>query len=161
MPGVKGKSGPRPLPKLLKELKGTYREDQDNLNAPEPPILKRAPKCPDHLTGEARKTWNRLGKQLQTMGLLSNVDLDALEGYCVVSERWREAEEKLRQYGMMLSKDGMLFPSPYLKVAEESLKQLKSWMIEFGITPASRSRVSVEKKPETKVGDQYFEIGSS
>ena len=157
MPGVKGKSGRKAKPRAVKELAGTFRADRHNANEPTLPALETGPPCPGHLTGEAESTWVRLAELLTTMGVLTEADLHALEAYCVTYARWHDAEAQLRQYGVMLFKDGSLFPSPYLRIAEDSLKQLRSWMTEFGITPSSRSRVKVEKKaPVAPGGRDWF-----
>ena len=146
MAGVKGKSGPRYKPTRLKELSGTLRADRVNPNEATLPALDKAPRCPSHIQGEARKTWQRVGRLLTDMGVLTAADLDALEAYVVVHTRWRDAETQLGTYGVMLTRDGQLFPSPYLRIAEDGLKQIRAWMTEFGITPSSRSRVSAVKK---------------
>ena len=146
MPGTKGKSGPKPKPDAVKALAGTLRAGRVNDAQPSLPALVTAPRCPSHLKGEARKVWGKVGKLLANMGVLTEADLHALEAYCVVFARWQDAEAQLGTYGVMLSRDGQLFPSPYLRIAEDCLKQMRAWMTEFGITPSSRSRVKVEKK---------------
>ena len=146
MSGVKGKSGPRYKPTQSKQLAGTLRPDRVNPNEPVGPVLDKMPPCPSHLKGEARKTWSKVGRALIDMGVLTWVDLHGLAAYCVVHARWKEVETQLQTYGVMLSKDGSLFPSPYLKIAEDCLKQMRAWMTEFGITPSSRSRVTAQKK---------------
>lgn len=154
MAGVKGKSGRKAKPKALKELAGTFRADQHNPNEPTLPVLRKAPRCPSHLKGETRKTWQRVGRLLANMGVLTAADLDALEAYCVVFARWQNAEVNLVTYGVMLTKDGIFFPSPYLRIAEDCLKQMRAWMNEFGITPSSRSRVKVEKREPSKLDSE-------
>jgi P27 family predicted phage terminase small subunit len=96
--------------------------------------------------GEGKKAWVRVGRVLLDMGVLTGADLHALEAYCTVYARWKDAEAHLQQNGVMLSNAGKLFPSPYLKIAEDNSKAMRAWMTEFGITPSSRSRVSVERK---------------
>ena len=81
-------------------------------------------------------------------------DCMGLEAYCTVYARWREAERQLNQSGLTILKDnGDSAPSPYVKIAEDSLKQLRAWASEFGLSPASRSRVSVAKKPTSVLDD--------
>ena len=157
MAGVKGRSGGKAKPRAAKELAGTFRKDRHNLNEPTLPVYEKAPGPPTHLTGDARKAWHRVAEILTTMGVLTEADLQALEAYCVVVARWQDAEAQLKQYGVMLTKGGSLFPSPYLRIAEDCLKQMRAWMNEFGITPSSRSRVKVEKKePVTPGGRDWF-----
>ena len=141
MSGAKGKSGREAKPKVLKELAGRFRIDRHNLDEPTRPALERAPRCPSHIKGEARKTWQRVGQLLAEMGVLTEADLHALEAYCVVYARWPDAEAHAVEFGEMLSRDGQLIPSPYLRIAEDGLKQMRAWMNEFRFTPGSRSRV--------------------
>ena len=154
MSGVKGKSGPRYKPTQVKQLAGTLRPDRVNPNEPVGPVLGKMPPCPSHLNGEARKTWSKFGRALIEMGVLTWVDLHGLAAYCVVHARWLEVETQLQTYGVMLSQDGRLFPSPYLKIAEDCLKQMRAWMTEFGITPSSRSRVTAQKRESADLGER-------
>jgi len=157
MAGVKGRSGGKAKPRAAKELSGTFRSDRHNTDEPEVAAYETAPRCPVGLKGEATKVWPRMAKLLTLMGVLTASDLDALEAYCVVYARWKDAEANLAQYGVMMTKEGSFFPSPYLRIAEDCLKQLRAWMNEFGITPSSRSRVKVEKKePVTPGGRDWF-----
>ena len=89
------------------------------------------------------------------------MDLHALEAYCVVFARWHDAESQLHTYGVMLSRDGQLFPSPYLRIAEDALKQIRAWMTEFGITPSSRSRVSAVKRERVLDPDERDWFGDA
>ena len=154
MSGVKGKSGPRYKPTQAKQMAGTLRPDRVNPNEPVGPVLGKMPPCPSHLNGEAQKTWSRVGRALIDMGVLTWVDLQGLAAYCVVYARWQDVETQLQTYGVMLSEDGRLFPSPYLKIAEDCLKQMRAWMTEFGITPSSRSRVTAQNKETAKLGEE-------
>ena len=160
MSGVPGESGRKPLPKATKELAGTYRADQHNPNEPNLPALENTPRCPAHLNGEAKKAWHRTGKVLVSMGVLTEADLNGLEAYCSVYGRWKDAEAHLGQAGLTTlgGQTGMVVvPSPYLKIVEDSLKQMKGWMVEFGLTPSSRSRVKVEKREPLKSdGEDWF-----
>lgn len=159
MSGQKGRSGGHNRkPTVLKELAGTLKPGRVNHEEPDLPALAQAPRCPVHLKGEVRKTWQKVGRLLAKMGVLTEADLHALEAYCVIFARWQDAEANLITYGVMLSDAGKLFPSPYLRVAEDCLKQMRAWMTEFGITPSSRSRVKVEKKAPASLneGEDWF-----
>ena len=158
MSGVRGRSGRKALPRATKELTGTFRKDQHNETEPILDALVAAPRCPSHLKGEAQKTWREMAKLLTAMGVLTAVDLHALEALCVVYARWVEAEVKLEEYGTMLSNAGRIYPSPYLRIADNSAKEMRAWMNEFGVTPSSRSRVRVDKKPEKKDQENWFGI---
>ncbi len=108
---------------------------------PEP----RLPVCPPHLQGEARKEWSRLGRKLREFGLVTEIDKAALALYCQAWSRWIEAEDALRNYGVVLkSPSGFPIQSPYLAIANRAMEQMTRLLTEFGMTPSSRSRVTMQ-----------------
>jgi P27 family predicted phage terminase small subunit len=133
--------GRRPKPTRLKVIAGN--PGKRPLNAHEPRPEPRAPKCPSHLTGKARAEWRRMSKHLFDLGLLTDIDRAALAGYCQAYGRWVEAEEALAKHGIVVrSPSGFPMASPFLAIANKALEQMHRFGIEFGLTPASRSRVS-------------------
>lgn len=135
-----GGGGRKPIPTALKLLAGNPGKRQ--LNEREPRPVRQAPKCPKHLTGEARAEWRRAAKQLLDVGVLTTIDRTALAMYCQAWARWLEAEEALRQYGVMVkSPSGFPMQSPYLAVANKAMEQMQRLLTEFGMTPASRTKV--------------------
>jgi P27 family predicted phage terminase small subunit len=104
----------------------------------------RLPVCPPHLQGEARKEWRRLGKKLVACGLLTEIDGTALALYCQAWARWTEAEANLLRYGTVIkAPSGYPMASPYLSIANTAMTQMTRLLVEFGMTPSSRSRVAV------------------
>ena len=85
-----------------------------------------------------------MGKRLLALGLMTEIDKAALSAYCTAWARHVEAEQALQQYGMVLvSKDGgVAYQSPYLSIANKALEQMMKCLVEFGMSPSSRSRVS-------------------
>ena len=104
---------------------------------------------------EACRAWHRLLKELNKVGLVSKLDGDALTLYCQTWSHWIEAEAKLREFGPVMidrERDRPVL-SPYWRVANTAMDQMKSLLGEFGLTPASRSRLphgKPEDKPERK-----------
>lgn len=149
-------AGRKPLPTQMKVLRGNPGKRALNKAEPKPQV--KAPPCPRHLSKEARKEWRRISKELLTLGLLTVVDRAALAAYCQAWSRWVEAEEQMSKpdFKLVRSTDkGYEHASPWVGVANNALKQMKAFLVEFGLTPASRSRVSVAK-PEEK--DPYSEF---
>ena len=141
MAGKAGRSGVHNrLPTRLKLLKGTLEPGRLNLNEPQPEI--KLPKPPEELGPKGRQEWRRVGRQLLTLGIVSELDRPALALYCKAWERWSEAEAQLKEFGIMLIRNEFPVQSPYLKIATEAMVQMRALLIEFGMTPASRSRVS-------------------
>lgn len=143
-------------PTALKELAGNPGKRKLKSSEPRPPAKK--PPCPRHLQGEARKEWNRMSKQLFALGLLTQIDRAALAAYCQAWADWVQAHEKLagtdkeKGEGMIfISESGWPTMSPWWSVATTAAKQMKSYLTEFGMSPGSRSRLSVgnDTKPLT------------
>lgn len=83
--------GRKPKPTAMKELEGN--PGKHPLNTSEPKPNKKAPACPKWLEPEAKKEWRRLAKQMEAIGILTEVDMAAFAGYCQAYARWKEAEE--------------------------------------------------------------------
>lgn len=146
---------PKPIPTKLKILRGNPSGRPLNLSEPEPKAGK--PRMPDHvrLDDEARREWKRITDTLDEMHLLTTADRAALAAYCVCWSRWVDAENKLRQFGVVIkSPNDYLTQSPYLVIARDSMAQMTKLLTEFGLTPSSRTRLSTHLKDE---GGSLFE----
>lgn len=102
-----------------------------------------------------------MSKTLFGLGLLTEIDRAALAAYCQAYGRWVEAERNVQKYGtVMISPDkGWPIQSPYLAIANKALEQMHKYLVEFGMTPSSRSRIHVEKQ-ESKDDFEEFLNGS-
>ena len=67
--------GRKPKPTAVKELEGN--PGKRPLNELEPKPKKKAPKCPGWLDAEAKTEWRRVAKQLEELGVLTEVDMAA------------------------------------------------------------------------------------
>jgi len=135
-------AGRKPIPNNLKILHGNPGKRPINQREPKPAPI--APKCPAHLDKNAKREWKRVSPQLEAIGLLSRIDMAALAAYCQAYGRWVEAESAIRKHGMLIkSPNGYPMMSPYLVISNKAVDQMKSFMTEFGMTPSSRSRISV------------------
>jgi P27 family predicted phage terminase small subunit len=95
-----------------------------------------------------------MARKLYDLGLLTEIDRTALALYCQAWARWVEAEEEVRKLGAIVkSPSGYPIQNPYLAVANRAMRDLRAMLTEFGMTPSSRSRVSVEQAEE---GDDFF-----
>ena len=144
MTGYPGAQGAKKKPTAMKVLAGTYRKDRANLDEP---LAKPAiPSCPRFVVGEARKEWRRVSRLLFAMGVLSEIDRSALAAYCQAWAQWVDAEQKLAKTGMLVSVEGVVRISPTWQAANQSREQMRAYLTEFGMTPASRARVRANKE---------------
>lgn len=135
--------GPKPKPTATKRLEGN--PGKRPLNEREPTPRAGILKMPAHLEGEAATEWKRITKELKDAGLLTQLDVTALAAYCQAWARWVEAETQLKKHGPVVkSPSGYPIQNPYLAIANGAMKQMLAFMVEFGMTPSSRSRVRKE-----------------
>ena len=147
-------AGRRPTPTALKLIQGN--PGKRPLNKAEPKVKVYAPSCPRHLKKAAKTEWRRIAPILTNIGILSAIDRAALAGYCQAWGRWVEAEEKVSERGEVVkSSNGNIIQNPYLCVANRAMDNMRKFLIEFGMTPASRSRISAEKKA---TGGEYDDL---
>ena len=136
-------AGRKPKPTALKVLEGDRGKGRRPLNEHEPVPPKGGVKCPSWLLPEAKKEWRRLSKQLEAIGVLTEVDQAAFASYCQAYARWKEAEEFMTQHGTIVkTKSGYWQQVPQVSIAQTYLKIMNKIAEQFGLTPAARSRIT-------------------
>jgi len=133
---IKGNPGRRPLPE----------------NEPVPP--EGAIDCPEWVTERARVFWERHEPVMTAMGVLTTADVDALAVLCETEAEFWDAREDVKTGGARLevfTESGSKWvANPSVAIASDAFKRAKSMMVEFGLTPSSRTRVKAQPKPEKK-----------
>ena len=147
--------GRKPKPTKLKLLAGNPGGRPLNDREPEPEVT--IPDCPDHLTDVAKAEWERIAPELESLGLLSEIDRAALAGYCTAWGRWVEAEEQLKKTGTIVkSPNNFPIQSPFLAIANKALGQMREFLTEFGMTPSARSRVRATPREDGGDAKEWF-----
>jgi len=138
------------LPTKLKILKGTYQKERENPNEPEYKI--EIPDPPKFLMPKAKKEWKRISEVLYNQGLITGIDMACLAAYCQFYARWVNAEIDLKKSGKMLIKttSGNIINNPYIGIANTAFKNMHTCLLEFGMTPSSRGRVSAKTEKDKK-----------
>lgn len=149
-------AGRRPKPTKLKILAGNPGKRRLPVDEPEPEPGR--PEPPVFLCPFARSEWDRVTGELEKVGMLTRMDSSALEAYCVVYGRWVEAEMVLKDKGVLIKDtNGSIKTSPLLSVANQALSMMHKYLVEFGMTPAARSKVKGgEKKKAAEPAETYF-----
>jgi len=136
-------AGRKPIPNKLKVLMGNPGKRPLNQNEPKP--IPIAPKCPGHLDKVAKREWKRVIELLEPLGLINKLNMAALAAYCQIYSRWVEAEGMIRKHGMLVkTPNGYPQLSPFLVITNKCLDQMKAYMVEFGMTPSSMSRMDIK-----------------
>lgn len=120
--------GRKPKPVELKLLDGNPGKKRINRSRPKP--RSGIPSCPSWLSPEAKKEWRRVVKEMGPTGALRIVDGSMLATYCHL---WGEFVDAARN-GKTLSGN--------------FIAQMRALASEFGMTPSSRSRITVGDKQE-------------
>lgn len=103
---------------------------------------------PPHLDDVARAKWREFAPKLESMGVLTAADADALAIYCVVFSRWMKALDEVRATGLTAyTAMGGEKSNPAVAVAERCEAQLLKIQGLFGCNPADRSRVAASGEP--------------
>ena len=148
--------GRKPKPTALKRAQGNPGKRALNHAEPQPP--EGLPSCPPHLSDVARQEWDRVAQVLHDMGVFTVVDRAGLAAYCQAYGRWVEAEEKLaRGPALIKTPSGHVQQSPWMGIANKQLELMGRYMAEFGMTPASRTRVAAAD-PRMDVGPMPINI---
>lgn len=135
--------GPRPLPKNVRELRGSKRPPTAADEAGEVDLPVEVPDPPDELTESERAVWTRTGKTLAGMRVISAADRDALVLYC---RSWVEAEDAhakiLETDYIVKSPKGYPIINPWVSIRRKAEERCLKILEQFGMTPAARVRVS-------------------
>lgn len=103
------------------------------------------PHPPCWLNPTATDIWHDLAPKVHAMRVLTAADLDALANLCVAQSMVRDCAERIAAEGLTVQSDRSApMPHPAIRIQKEYLMIAKSLMVEFGLTPASRGRLSVE-----------------
>ena len=83
-----------------------------------------------------------MSRQLEDLGILTEIDMAAFAGYCQAYARWKEAEAFITQHGSIFqTPSGYVQQVPQVSIAQQNLKIMQSFCSEFGLTPATRARI--------------------
>jgi P27 family predicted phage terminase small subunit len=148
--------GRKPIPTRLKEISGAFDKDPQRRNDLEPVPPPGLPTCPDYLNDFAKAEWWHICDLLKQMGLLSTADESALIVYCQTWGEWRKAVDMVAKYGawtVIKQGNGEVATkrTEFDRIRERTAEQLRRWLLEFGLTPSSRSRVQVNVSPEDEL----------
>lgn len=140
-----GLRGPAPAPTALKIMRGNPGKRALNHSEPQPGEFTSDP--PPHLDDEAVAEWKRLVPILQRMKVLTEADYIALATLCQAYSTMSQAQKQLRESGLLYkTRTGHVSQSPLLSIVNQNAEIVMRHLREFGMTPSSRSRLSVDKE---------------
>jgi len=150
---------PKPrIPTQLKILKGTFRATEAPKNEPNPPPLDSVPQAPSHLNKWAKRMWNDTVKELIEQEMITMLDIYSLEILCEQYGIYRELKDSITH---ITDPDGTrkkITIAYYLSTRNSqtmpeynamrgAFERYSALLKEFGLSPASRSRIDLPVKP--------------
>jgi P27 family predicted phage terminase small subunit len=138
--------GPPPKPTALRIYEGnrSHRPLPDR----EPTPLTGEPEMPRHLDAQARREWRRLVPLLLSMRVLSAADGVALGILCQAYSTLIRAQSLMLRSAkgsasalLMKTPSGYVMQSPLLAIINTQAEIVNRQLQQFGMTPASRTRV--------------------
>jgi P27 family predicted phage terminase small subunit len=120
------------------------------------PRLEKVPPAPKHLTDAEAMAWRQTGRQLLRAGLLTALDLAALESYCVLLAAYRSYKAKVEQFGPLLLSKKSDPPTPYISpvytIYLGLVDRLAKARAELGLCAPSRVRLKAAPPTDDRAG---------
>jgi P27 family predicted phage terminase small subunit len=118
------------------------------VRADEPEFSGGFGKAPAGLSGIALDTWDVTAKELEAVGLGSIVERTALECYCHAVAAFHQANKDIEDLGSVVQSERGYTRNPACLNQNAAMSQILKFAAQFGLTPASRSKVQGVKKEE-------------
>ncbi|MGH3631560.1 MAG: phage terminase small subunit P27 family [Sciscionella sp.] len=150
-------AGRRPKPLAIHRFEENKSHlSQAELNGgdnPQPELSR--PEMPKGMSRGAKREYRRICPLLEAIGVLSIIDGRALAAYCDAAAMVEQAEKEIVKNGMTFVSHfedkhgndivGDIKQNPAVAIKFTAMKVMKSFLIEFGLTPASRAKLKVTK----------------
>lgn len=138
-----GVPGPRPAPTADKELRGNPGKRPLNKNEAKPHKLTELPEPPDYIGDYGAREWNRVGPELIKLGLMSTVDLQVFEAYCLNVQLMVDARKAIADKGMLVNGARGKVRNPAIAAFASASTAIRGFASEFGLSPSARSRIKL------------------
>ena len=143
-----------PLPDKVKEKRGTLRKCRQREAIDTPAVTLLDVKAPAHLKGESKKIYERVVQQCFAVGILAEIDADALSLYAWELAELIALQKRLKEEDYVveeLTKNGTSVKiNPLAKVVQTKLAAVNAIGTQFGWSPLSRMRLKAMASGEEK-----------
>ncbi len=139
-------AGPKRKPTNIHILHGNPGKRDLPTNEPRPPKADNL-YAPTYLTDvNALAEWRRVVPVLDKLGLITAVDKTALANYCMAFAKVMAAEKEIEEDGITVKGRTGPIKNPAFTVWDASMKQMRAYANEFGLTPAARPKLSIKDR---------------
>ena len=132
----------RPKPTILKLQAGN--PGRRRLNAREPRPARGLPEPPPGLPAAELVQWHYWAGLTHELGVLTRPDAPALARVATLAAELLELDQLLSREPHFYEVRGLKRAHPALAVRADLDRRFHSWLVEFGCTPSSRTKVATE-----------------
>lgn len=130
-----------------------------NADEPQSPLLKRMPPPPGFLDDEGKRVWATEGRRFIKAGLLTALDLSMFGTWCIYYSKRDEASRALNKSGVVIKvgEAGNPYINPFMNVISMCSKAMHQIEVEFGLSPASRTKVKTLNPNQRSLFSEFLE----
>ena len=134
------------VPTSIKKLKGTLQPCRTNFDEPFPEVKVAEPTNPEVLDEIGRKEYYHKAKAMAALGCFTEWDNSALCAYAALYSSWVKIEKTLAEEGYTtVSQKNIPMRHPLVGMRNATLALMNNYLVQFGLTPVSRSKVKADK----------------
>ena len=153
---MSGERGPLSMGATARRLRGSSDRRSESSDRKAVPV--EVPPRPSFLTGEARKEWTRVTRELKRAGRIAKTDRGVLAAYCLAWARLLEVEALLEVEGYTAAgSKGQDVVSPTYTVWSDLVRRVESLSRALGLNVAARARLP-EPPPTPSPPDPMDEL---
>lgn len=152
-------SGPPKTPTHLALVKGNPSKRAANKAEPKP--ASGVPPVPKHFDKMGKYWFKRIGEELDAVGVMTTLDGKALELLIEAYTEYRQhcdvlAEEGYTYKTVSATGEDIVKAHPAAVMKSDAWKRIRAMLGEFGMTPASRSKVGAKGPAEADPLDEFL-----
>lgn len=132
------------------------------VNHDEPMPTKGFHQPPEYFTEQEKEWYMDMCQELNRWGVITELDSRAAEMLTVAYSEYREAREEVKANGSLTYTEvgamgqEKLKPHPAVGIADAAWKKFRAMATEFGMTPASRSKVNAVQAEGSSASDDLL-----
>ena len=102
-------------------------------------------KAPSYLPADLKKEFNKIAKELKEIGIITNLDIDALARFIIAKKMYLELTKQI-----LKKPELMIVDKDIVTTQDKLFKQCRASASDLGLTISSRCKLVVPKKEDKK-----------
>lgn len=142
--------GRPPTPTAILKIRGSRKATRRKFEPQPEKAVGHGP--PAWLKDIGQQMWRETSAKLETLGVLTVIDLNALSLYCHAWAEFHETQAIIDKEGMTVTGEkGAPYQHPCVGIRNKAADRMRKYEAAFGMTPADRTRVHGKQPKTTKV----------